>query len=111
MGLIQMTRKRIRKPITRMLCEPCFYCEGEGYLLSRKSICLSIGREILRQSRDMIGHGIMLRVNPEIAEFLHDEEKDIIAALERRLERQIVIYPNSRFHLEEFELFETTQNP
>ncbi len=42
MGLIQMTRKRTRKPLTQLLCEPCFYCDGEGYLLSRRSICYNI---------------------------------------------------------------------
>ncbi|MBW2603037.1 MAG: Rne/Rng family ribonuclease, partial [Deltaproteobacteria bacterium] len=39
LGLIQMTRKRIRKSLTRILCEPCFYCDGEGYLISKQTIC------------------------------------------------------------------------
>jgi ribonuclease G len=34
MGLIQMTRKRTRKPLTRLLCDPCPYCDGEGYIIS-----------------------------------------------------------------------------
>ncbi len=37
LGLVQMTRKRTRKSLTSILCEPCFYCEGEGYLVSRHS--------------------------------------------------------------------------
>ena len=45
MGLIQMTRKRTREPLTRILCEPCFYCDGEGYLISRQSICYNIYRD------------------------------------------------------------------
>ncbi len=42
MGLIQMTRKRIKKSLTSLLCEPCFYCDGEGYLVSKQSICFNI---------------------------------------------------------------------
>ncbi|PQP33823.1 Rne/Rng family ribonuclease, partial [Desulfobacteraceae bacterium SEEP-SAG9] len=61
MGLIQMTRKRIRKSLTRMLCEPCFYCDGEGYLPSRQSICYNIFREILQEARDMMGIKLTLR--------------------------------------------------
>ena len=53
MGLIQMTRKRIRKSLSRMLCEPCFYCDGEGYLMSRQSICYNIHREALRETQDI----------------------------------------------------------
>ena len=55
LGLMQMTRKRTRKPLTRILCEPCFYCDGEGYLISRQTICYNIFREILRESNDMAG--------------------------------------------------------
>ncbi len=107
MGLIQMTRKRIRKPLTRQLCEPCFYCEGEGQLLSGQSLCYTIFREILRNSSDIPGFGLTLRVNPQIAELLHGEENHLITSLERRLNKQITIYPDSHFHFEEFDLLET----
>jgi ribonuclease G len=106
MGLIQMTRKRIRKPLTQILCEPCFYCDGEGYLISRQTICYNIYREILRESRDMIGVKVSLRVNPEIAELLLGEENHLIVTLERGIGKQIVIYPNSQLHMEEFDVLE-----
>ncbi len=106
MGLIQMTRKRIREPLTRMLCEPCFYCDGEGYLISRQSICYNIYREILREAHDITGVKLALKVNPKIADLLYGEENYIIVALERIVGKQIVIYPNPRFHMEEFDIFE-----
>lgn len=106
MGLIQMTRKRTRKALTKLLCEPCFYCEGDGYLMSKQTICYNIYREILRESQDMIGEKLTLRVNPEIAELLHGEQDDLIASIEKRQSKQIVIYPNPNFHLEEFDIIE-----
>lgn len=107
LGLIQMTRKRIRKPLSRLMCEPCFYCEGEGQLLSGQTLCYSIHREILRNSAEMMGSGITLRVNPQIADLLHGEENHLITSLEHRLSKRITIYPDRRFHLEEFDLLET----
>jgi ribonuclease G len=106
MGLIQMTRKRIRKPLTRLLCEECFYCDGEGYLISKQTICYNIFREVLRESRDMLGTKMSLRVKPEIAELLHGEEDHIITSLERMIGKQIIIYPNPQLHIEEFDIFE-----
>ncbi len=106
MGLIQMTRKRTREPLTRILCEPCYYCDGEGYIISKQSICYTIFREILRESQDMNGIRLTLRVNPQIAELLHGEENHLIAALEQTIGKQIVIYPNTTYHLEEFDIFE-----
>jgi ribonuclease G len=50
---------------------------------------------------------LTLRVNPEIAENLHGEENHIILALEKKIGRQIVIYPEPKFHMEEFDIVET----
>jgi ribonuclease G len=110
MGLIQMTRKRTRQPLTRILCEPCFYCEGEGYIVSRQSVCYKVYREIQRNSRDVLGHRVAIRVNPQVAEFLHREENHLMASLERSLAKQIVIYPEPQFHMEQFEIFEVQDN-
>lgn len=107
LGLIQMTRKRNKKPLSRMLCEPCHYCEGEGYLISKQSICYNIYRELLRDSRDSTGTRLTLKVNPQIAELLHGEENRLINNIENISGKQIVIYPNPNFHIEEFEIFES----
>ena len=106
MGLIQMTRKRTREPLTRILCEPCFYCEGEGYLISRQSICYSIYREILSEAHDMESAQLTLRVNPKIAELFLGEEDLLISNLERDIGKQIVIYANPELHMEQFDIFE-----
>ncbi len=110
MGLIQMTRKRVRKPLNRLLCEPCYYCDGEGSLLSKHSICYNIYRDILREAHGMMGSRLTVKVNPRIAELLHGEENHLIARVERTIGKQIVIYPNAQFHLEEFDIFEVLKD-
>lgn len=109
MGLIQMTRKRIRKALSRILCEPCFYCEGEGYIISKKTICYNIFREILRAIQDIDGNRLTIKVNPEIAELLYGSESQIISSLERIIGKQVVIYPDKEFHMEEFDILEVLQ--
>ena len=106
MGLIEMTRKRVVKSLNRMLCEPCFYCEGEGILLSRQTICNNIYREVMRLCQDITGDRISLRVHPEIADLLLGEANDIIISLEKQLERRVVIYPVPEYHVEQFHIIE-----
>jgi ribonuclease G len=106
MGLIQMTRKRNKEPLTRIMCEPCVYCEGEGFMISRQSICYNVYREIMRESQDIEGDRLAVKVNPGVADLLHGEENEMILSLERVLGRQIVIYPNPQFHMEEIEIIE-----
>ncbi|MCU0558831.1 MAG: Rne/Rng family ribonuclease [Desulfobacterales bacterium] len=110
MGLIQMTRKRTREPLTRILCEPCFYCEGEGYIVSRQSVCYVIYRELMRNCRDVFGQRVAIRANPQVAEYLHREENNLVTNLERSLGKQIVIYPEPQFHLEQFDIFEISDS-
>ena len=40
LGLIEMTRKRTRESLGRLLHEPCFYCDGTGQLQSKQTIRL-----------------------------------------------------------------------
>src|SRR3989339_468668 len=107
LGLVQMTRKRIRRNLTRTLCEPCFYCNGDGHLLSGKSICHKIYRDLVTEAADMMGNRFTGKVHPEIAQLLHGREKHLISSLEKQFLKPIVIYPEPNYHIEEYHIFES----
>ena len=48
LGLVEMTRKRTRESLGRMLTEPCPYCEGKGYIKSKTTVCYEILRQLRR---------------------------------------------------------------
>jgi ribonuclease G len=104
LGLVEMTRKRVRESIGRTLCEPCPYCEGKGYVKSRTTMVYEIFRELRREIRDLPGYRLTLLVNPDVAALLYDEERHGIEELERRFEKQIAITARSGFHIEQFEV-------
>jgi ribonuclease G len=110
LGLIEMTRKRTRETLNRMLCEPCFYCEGEGYLKSRRTVCYNIYRDMRRESGEMLTPCVTLKVHPEIAELLLGEESSLVDSLEVALTKKIVIRPDPHFHLEQYEMCEAHKN-
>ena len=107
LGLIQMTRKRIRRNLTRSLCEPCFYCNGDGHLLSGKSICHKIYRDLMSEAGDIMGNRFSVKVHPEIAQLLHGSEKHLISSLEKQFSMPIAIYPEPHYHIEEYHIFES----
>ena len=110
LGLIEMTRKRTRETLNRMLCEPCFYCEGEGYLKSRRTVCYNIYRDMRRESDEMLAPCIAVKVHPEIAELLLGEESSLVDSLEVALSKKIIVRPDPHFHLEQYEMFEMDKN-
>jgi ribonuclease G len=104
LGLVEMTRKRVRESIGRTLCEPCPYCEGKGYVKSRTTTVYEIFRELQREIRQIPGYRLTLQVHPDVAALLYDEERPGIEELERCHEKQISIIVRPNFHLEQFEI-------
>ncbi len=104
LGLVEMTRKRARENLYQVLCEPCPYCEGKGYLKSRTTVCHEIFREVRKGAGIYMGKQVNLYVNPEVADLLFNEERDGITELERELEIMVEIMVNNSFHQEQFEV-------
>lgn len=110
LGLIEMTRKRTRENLNRVLGEPCFYCEGRGILKSKKAICYEIFRSIEREMvQSLDGGDLYVLVNPAIDHVLKEEEQQSIVELEKRINKRIIILIRDHYHLEQFEI--TTQTP
>ena len=60
----------------------------------------------MREGRDSMGGRFALRVNPDIADLLHGEENYLISSLERTVGKHIVIYPDEKFHMEQYDILE-----
>jgi ribonuclease G len=106
LGLVEMTRKRTRESVARILCEPCTYCDGAGYVKSKTTVCYDIFREVERVASGLAGATIMVDVNPEVADLLYDEERTGIEYLERKLNKKILIKAKDGLHQDQFEIVE-----
>jgi ribonuclease G len=112
LGLIEMTRKRIRENINLFLTEPCLYCEGRGRLKSPTTICYDIFRELEREPLSGEEGKLYLLVNPEIEKVLKEEERYSVMELEKRINRHIIIIGRDDFHLEQHEIsLQSSQGP
>jgi ribonuclease G len=103
-GLVQMTRKRNRDNLSRCMCEPCLYCGGDGIIKSRRTICYEILRKISRDAHNQTGHGVMLRIHPEVADLMFKEEVHTIENLEKKIDKRITIIPNHDIHIKKYEI-------
>jgi Rne/Rng family ribonuclease len=103
-GLVIVTRKRVKQSLERMLTDPCPYCSGTGMVKSTATICFDILTELLKLSTELNGHGVLLRVNPEIAKALQGEELSVLRDLERAVGRKIEIKADVTLHHEQFDV-------
>jgi ribonuclease G len=104
LGLLEMTRKRVRESIGRLMCEPCPYCEGLGYIKSKTTVCQEIFRELRREMLDVHGSKVMLTVHPQVADLLYDEERRGLEDVEKRFKKRIIVRAKPGFHQEQFEI-------
>ena len=77
-GLIIITRKRVKQSLERVLTEPCPYCSGTGVIKSSSTICYEILSEVRKIGPELNGHRLLLRVNPDIARALKEEESAVL---------------------------------
>ncbi|MSP63668.1 MAG: Rne/Rng family ribonuclease [Myxococcales bacterium] len=104
LGLVEMTRKRTRDSLGRSLTEPCFYCEGKGYLKSKTTISYEMLREIRREGNLLKGDAVVVICNPEVADLLATSDQQYVDDLEKRLQKKIIIKSRERCHLEQYEI-------
>jgi ribonuclease G len=104
LGLIEMTRKRTRESLGRLLHEPCFYCDGTGHLQSKETVAFEILREIRRKRHDLPGYTIVVNCHPAVGDLLTGSEKAALQDAEAKYMRRIQVNARTEYHLEQFDL-------
>jgi ribonuclease G len=103
-GLVIITRKRVKQSLERVLTEPCPYCTGAGTIKSSSTICYEILSEMKKVSTEMNGAGVLLRVNPDIARALKEEERGVLSDLRHMLGKDVIVKPDVHLHHEQFDV-------
>jgi len=103
LGIIQMTRKRVRESLGRVLCEQCPYCEGKGFIKSSRTIAYEIFRKLKKMNLPS-GSVAMIKANPSVAELLTDEERLGIEEIEQAFGIKLIIKDDYKLHQENFEI-------
>lgn len=103
-GLVIITRKRVKQSLERVLTEPCPYCSGAGTIKSSATVCYEILSEMRKVGADLDGPGVLLRVNPDIARALKEEERGVLEDLKTILGRDVIVKPDVHLHHEQFDV-------
>lgn len=104
MGLVEMSRKRTRESLQRMLTSPCSSCNGKGYTKSTSTVAFEILRHIRREAAHIPGDAILVNVNPEVADLMRGPESVAVDETVKRIQRAIEIHARKGFHVEHFEV-------
>jgi ribonuclease G len=71
---------------------------------SSSTICYEILSEVRKVSPDLNGHRLLLRVNPDIARALREEESAVLRDLRQSIGKDVTVKPDAQLHHEQFDV-------
>jgi ribonuclease G len=110
-GLVEMTRKRVRESVTRLTTEMCPTCDGRGHVRSKTTMSYEIMREVQRAARKHREDQIVVSCHPEVAKLLQGPEREAMRLLMMKLNRSITVRPQPQYHVEQFDLYAKWSRP
>jgi len=100
LGLVEMTRKRVRHSLTTMLSEACPYCEGTGRTRSPVTVSMEVLHKLESLFSRVREKSVVVEVHPRVAERLRSEDKDGLDEVAKKFDREIEVQEKPDFHIE-----------
>lgn len=91
LGLLEMTRQRLRDPLDQAVTEPCTCCDGTGEVLSPLILACDLMRRLTAEAREFPGCRLTLSVHPLVAAILQQEGQPLLARLAKEHQVQVEI--------------------
>ena len=104
LGLVEMTRKRVRQSLQSLFCAPCPTCRGSGVVKSDATLAAEIFRKIQAGAGEAGGREALIRVHPEMAHHLESSQRDAVERLQTLLGRKVSVQAVSSYHREQYDV-------
>jgi ribonuclease G len=110
-GLVEMTRKRVREGSDRLTTEICPTCDGRGHVRSKTTMAYDIMREVQRAAGKHREDQLVISCHPEVAKLLQGPEREAMRLLMMKLNKSIAVRPQPQYHLEQYDLHAKWSRP
>ena len=104
LGLIEMTRQRVRQSHLQQMTEACPTCHGTGRVFTPETIVRRVERSVKRMSVEGRRDHVVLKLHPEVALYLLEQEKDYLRKLEKSAGFQLELRDDPLLRPDEFKL-------
>ena len=104
LGLIEISRERVREDLLRTLSDVCSDCDGRGYTRSALTVVYDIFRDIRRIGRAAGQQTVVIGAHPHIVDMLQDTEPEALEQLQREFQYQIMVNADPLLPLEQYDI-------
>ncbi|MGE5485331.1 MAG: Rne/Rng family ribonuclease [Ignavibacteriales bacterium] len=104
LGLVEMTRKKVRQGLSAMLEQQCPYCQGRARVLSEATMASKVRKEVRRILKHSASEAALLEVHPTVAAVLIGSGGANLRELEKETGKTVYIRGVSSLHVESINL-------
>jgi ribonuclease G len=104
LGLVEMSRKRVRPALLHFFSEDCPYCSGRGHILSVESLVNKLEATLRRIATRCRERKYQIRLNPVVAHAVRRKRLEILRDLEREHKVELHLLDDPRLHREQQEI-------
>jgi ribonuclease G len=106
LGLVEMTRKRVRQGLNKSLSASCPACGGLGYVRSTPSIAHQVLREVEWRLFSKRIPMVRIRAHPDLIDWFRAEDGEVIEALQQTYGGEIILVPEESLAPGKYQLLE-----
>ena len=84
LGLIEMTRQRVRQSHLQNMTESCPTCQGTGRVFTPETIVRRVERSVKRMAVEGRRDNLIVKLHPDVAMYVLEREHDLVKKLEKQ---------------------------
>ena len=104
LGLIEMTRQRVRASLYHTQTDTCPTCAGTGRIFTPETVIRRVERAIRRAWAEGKEKNLILRVHPVVALYVLEEEPGWLKSMEKSLGMKVALRDNPLLPQDDFKL-------
>jgi len=104
LGLVEMTRQRVRPSLFQALTETCSHCGGAGRVYSPATVVRRIERSLSRVAAEGKEKRVVVRLHPEVALQILEQEADFLPGVKKRTKMRVHLLDDPLMRQDEYRL-------
>ena len=104
LGLVEMTRQRVRPSLYASMTAECPTCSGSGRVFRPEVVARRLERSLYRVGHERREKSLGIRLHPEVALYLLEEEPKLLGGVAKATGVELEVRDDPMMHLDEFRL-------
>jgi ribonuclease G len=104
LGLVEMTRQRLRDSLAQSVTEPCGCCSGRGVILTPLALAHDLLRQLAAEAREFPGGRLTVTAHPAVTAIMKEEGKGLLDRLAKEHRVIVQLTDQPQYSREYFEI-------